>query len=409
MEAAQMNEHPDQRVSRIVGSLKGGWGNGGSTMVESFASLWSERFEGTARELSFDTNSARFQTDLSSIHLRDTAALSVLLVGGSGPAVKTAVSRFKHDGWFGRDLPVVLFATDAAFAEGATLLNRGRGLVLSPVAVTRILRSDDPAKELRLEMLRQIPFARLIPYSITRPAVGNMFFGRQKELEQLLYQDHVEYALWGPGDSGKSSLLRQVTWLLRREQDPRYQRVVEVDLYTCPPDTDIAARWLAQQICHTRFSDRLFTCDLEPFLRRMRAMDPRFADGPIELVIDEVDEVLKHDQRNGYPLLKVLRHARCSGLIRLTLCGRVGPMEVLTDPAYPFRTEMKGFVLGPLEAKDAVNLLLRPLEHLEVELQDKRATLKTVLVACKGNPCAIQRWAWEIANQAAGDPRYRFS
>lgn len=413
MEMEQMSrltdEQMNQKMSWILDNLTGGWGSGGSTTVESFVSLWCERFDGAARDLTFDTNSARFQTDLSSIHLRGTGTVSVLLVGGSGPPVTSAIKRFKHDAWFGRALPIVLFATDAAFAEGSTLLNRGRGVMLSPTQIRLTTQSADPGKELRFQMLRQMPFRRLIPFSITHPAEGSMFFGRQDELEQLLYEDHVEYALWGLGDIGKSSLLRQVKWRLRRELDPRYERIVEVDLYNCPPDIDIAARWIAQQIHHTSFSDRLAACELEAFLRRMHGKHSRFSDGPIELLIDEVDEVLKHDKRSGYPLLKALRHARSSGLIRLTICGREGPKEVFEDRNYPFRSEMKRIVLGPLASKDAVDLLLQPLKHLGVELLDTNGLLRAVLSVCKGNPCSIQRWGLEIANRAARDPRRPFT
>jgi len=398
----------ETRLKRALEAMSLGWGSDGSLAVDDFISSLCERLGGRTWNIRFDSNSVVFRIEIPSICLRGMASLQVILVGGSGAAITQTIQRFKRNGFFGRQRPMALFATDSAFAAGSALLRAEKGLILSRSQLGRMLLSDEPAKELRLLALRQIPFRNLIPFTATHPAEGPMFFGRREELELFTQQDNVDYALCGEGLIGKTSLLRQTQCMLRRQSSPRRHRIVEVDLFTCPPEINTAARRIAQTICYTGFSRNLVLKELESFFRRMRSTDIRFSEGPIDLLIDEVDEVLAEDKRQGYQLLRTLRHASPE-LIRVTFCGRAVAEKVFRDNGNPLKGRVKLIKLAPLDSEDSRGLLKMPLEHLGVRFENEQEILDTALAACSGQPMRIQTWGLEIATRAASRPGHCFT
>jgi len=408
-----------EKVQAVLDALQVGWTARGYRDLDRFMDNWCGAFHGPKGNgglgdpnpwnVTVGASSARFRMEISTIHLRRMGFVHVLVLGGDGAEVREALLRFRSEVWSGRQLPIVLCATDSTFTVASRSLPHGPGLILSRSDIEDILSSSSPGHALRLQMLRQIPFKRLIPFTITHPAVGVTFFGRKEEIETLLLEDHVDYAIFGPGFVGKTSVLRQLRWLLRRRFDPRNTRTVEVDLYSCSANTDEAARKIAQRISHTSFSHGLTVEGMVAFLRRVRFGDPRFHEGPIELVIDEVDEVLAHDKRMGYPLLRAFRLAKHLDLIRLTISGRKVPKEVVKDPESPFHGRMHLMELGPLNWQHARELLRLPLEHLNVQCDDVDGLLKRVVAMCGREPMKIQKWGLEIANRAAENAGRRFT
>ena len=140
----------------------------------------------------------------------------------------------------------------------------------------------------------------------------------------------------------------------------------------------------------------------------MKSTAARFWSGPIELLLDEVDEVLAADRLAGYPLLKTLRRARNHGLIRLTMCGREEPGWIPVDSYNPLQTEVIPIRLGTLESEDARKLLIEPLKHLGVQVDDWNKLSDTVERVSRGEPMCIQRWGLHIAEKAALDRQHRF-
>lgn len=390
-----------EQLPTVLEGLKAGWGSGGSAALEAFLGLWSGCFDANVQERPVDVNSVRFKMEIASIRLRGMGLVPFLLVGGEGGPAEEAVRRFKSEVWYGPKLPIVLCATDAAYVLAKDALPGARGIVLSAAAIGKIAAADDPLSVLRQQMIRQVRFRRLIPFTYTRPVAGHMFFGREEELAMLVDEDHMDYAVSSTGHTGKTSLMRQAEYTLRRDLDPRYARMVSVDLYTCKTTTDAAVQQIAQAIRHTSFSHELGVDGLLAFLRREKNTDARFADGPIELFMDEADGVLAHDKSMGYPLLKVLKHARDQGLARLTLAGRDAPGQVAADHGNPLHERMRRIKLGALSHREARDLLMLPLEHLGLTLEDPKRVVQEVLSDSKRFPMEIQKWGFQIANRAA--------
>jgi len=391
-----------------------GFGNSQSahSAIDTVVSVWQEQLGATHGKLERESESVRFHSDISSIHLRGMGIVPVLLLGNDNAAMRKSVSQFISDTAPANQLPIVACTTDSGFQHmrWRAGLRVGQYVVLSRTDLRSILLSSEPTKQLRRQILHQIPFRKLVPFTPANPTEGAMFFGRQTELGMLVEQDDVDYALCGRGGIGKTSLLRQMQWILSKSHDPRTHRVVEVDLLACHPNADAAAQEIAQRVSHTRFSHDLCVGDLHAFFRHTHAIDKRFSDGPIDLIIDEADSVLAYDQqlclgmtdpRDGYPLLRALRHAKNQDLIRVTICGRSHTRKILADRHNPFYGRMKLIEISALETENARRLLYGPLEHLGVSVDRLDPNLNRLLAVCEGIPLKIHHLGLAIADMVS--------
>lgn len=403
-----------QKLDHALTALSCGFGNSESarTAIDTIITAWEEQLGAKFGKVERDRESVRFQSDISSIHLRGMGIVPVLLLGSDSASLRQSVSQFVSETAPGHQLPIIACTTDPAheYARGRTGLRAGQLVTLSRTDLRNVLLSSRPCEQLRRQILHQIPIRKLIPFTPANPTEGAMFFGRESELEMLVEQDYVDYALCGRGGIGKTSLLRQMQCILKKSYDPRAHRMVEVDLLACRPNADAAAQEIAQRVSHTRFSHDLGVADLPAFFRRVKAIDERFRDGPIDLIIDEADSVLANDQqmcrhvkdaRDGYPLLRVLRHAKSQHLIRITICGRSETRSILQDHHNPFHGRMKLIDVRPLDLKHARQLLLLPLQQLGVSVEMSASDINQLLNGCEGIPLNIHHLGLAIADKAS--------
>ncbi len=300
------------------------------------------------------------------------------------------------------------------FADSQSI-PRYRVLVLSPSDQRLVVQNRGYLLHL---VRKQIPFRKLIPFSISDPPSSTMFVGRASELRSLV-DENQDFALCGPGGIGKTSLLHQMQRTLRLERSPRASRIVVVDLIR-HSDPYTAATEIAWRVQPTpRSYDKVGLENLEMFLKHVKSTDIRFHDGPIDLIIDEADAVLEGDSLdedfNGkpFPLMRCLRHLRNLGTCRLTLSGRTKTAELIRSPANPFAvgsntdevwiSRIKLLPIGPLLDCEAKQLLLQPFEDLGVLNASLSEQILAQLKQCQGIPNRIQNAGLDIANQVARD------
>lgn len=412
-------------IDDILISLERGFtANDCKQSIRCLLDLWTQKIGPLLSPESHDHQAVTFESMIK-LRLRGLGETPALLLGDDSPEARVAVTDLLNRTGSGRHLGLILCATESVFRwlRTSSTLPPGRCVVLSRDELRNLLANSESLNRLRELIRNQVPFLKLVPFSTSEPAQGLMFVGRQHELQTLLYENQ-DYALCGLGGMGKSSLLRQLRWTLRRNRDPRYHRLVEVDLVACPADLDAAARAIAKAVIPSRYAHEVTCNDLDGFLRRAKASDPRFQDGPIDLIIDEIDLLLSLDrqawvgQGGHYPLMRSLRHARHVGSIRLTISGRDETRRMLADDASPFsinaisgavgpRSRFKLMELTALHRPEAEDLLLAPLEALGCFAhRDRMVDALRRLNECDGVPFHIQNLGQDIANAVAAHARH---
>ena len=374
------------------------------------------------------SDSVLLATNVSTIRLRGMGKLPVLLLTGDSTetsrALKALSLRMTGDGAIG-----IIVCLNAAALTAVRISNAtptGRCVILSASAILDLLTDERPRDVLLQRLLEQISRDRLNPFGTCAPTEGITFVGRTGLLRTLV-DSSQDYALCGSGGIGKTSLLRQMQWILRRRRDPRYERLVEVDLISRPSSLDAVCQEIAKRISPTKDAHNTCLADFETCLRRLKSGDLRFHGGPIDLVIDEMDRTLELDRAKRdadgkpYQLMRALCYARHVGLIRLTLSGREGTREMLDDPENPFVVDSEGpsrrgriklMPLQPLTSGESELLLLGPLRDLGFPVEEQRHALLQRLRECNGIPFNIHELGLELVEalpEPQGTPEFELA
>lgn len=370
-----MRSHESKAV--LLEGLRRGW-NQRSALPRDFVECWNEIF-GTVSEISeLGENSLEFRTALPSIRLRGTQDLRCSVIGGTAGDSGSAIPRITEDG----SLHLVMCCS----AEAERIVNnlkRSIGEVrIAPVDLENIIATEAALDRMRRLLRDQVPIHRLIPYSIMQPAYGNMFFGRTDELHRLQSDVDTSYAIAGPSRTGKTSLVKRyfATDRGRSLQRPSFY----VDLFAQNAEPDGLARSIAMKIEGSSIASRVTAQGLATFLTTLT----RKIGGPIELVIDEVDELCQMP-----PALNALASAARSGACRLVLCGRAQLLKVALSEPSPLGMRMHLMRLEPLSEQDATDLIKGPIEDLGFRIADPAQVFDRILHLTGRLPHHIQFYA----------------
>lgn len=264
--------------------------------------------------------------ELPQIRLQGVARLPCLVLGPKADAAAEMRSFWDRRGGAGQ-LVLVASALLPVLDQARTAAPPNRCIFLGPQEIRGVLEAT-VAKEAFTRLIReQIPRSRLDPYHVTLPVEGPMFFGREPELALLRDKELNSYAIAGPGRIGKTSLMREYARRLRADRDPRVTRLHDkISLYQCGSYTeDGLARHIAMLISSTSMAARVTVDTLTAFLSNQKELQ----DGPLELLIDEVDEVSTNKA------FKMLIQAAREGFCRLVLCGRGNLLRAMLDDQHP--------------------------------------------------------------------------
>jgi hypothetical protein len=335
-----------------------------------------------------------FTIDLSSLYLRGTAGpVPVLLVGGDADAAIQVVERFWQEHGNGDELPVFLFASSAAWHVCRAKIPQGRRVVLSPAMLRRIIESQSPSDEFQQLIRDQVSRLLLSPFNITKPAIGNMFFGRQRELARLLEDDGQSYVVAGPSRIGKSSLLLRYKAELTLRHDPRAQRLYFVSFYDCPShDPDVVAQHLAFRIDETKKGYEMTADRLVRYLKWRRQFDQ----GPLELLLDEIDDVC------GSRAFQYLAQSAKDGDVRVVLCGRSAALLKLEFGGNSNAgLRLQTLRPEPLDESAAMELIRKPMRGLGIVLENEQVVLEHVLRMTGRFPHLLQFYGKHLVERAA--------
>jgi hypothetical protein len=377
-------------LASLLLKLSEGWNTLQSSSIQAFLQIWEERFASSVvREIG--EGYLYCVTDLPGVHVLGADDVHFALFAGNS-SDKETLQQWRRRVSAPRRLLLAIAFSKAPISAARELLSDARGLVLSPNEAQKILEAPFPAAELAKALRGHLPIRSLIPYNYLRPAAGRLFFGRRHELERLLREDDVSFAIAGPGRIGKTSLVHQYQKLLLKSRDVRALRLVEIDLYPCAnaPSQDVA-RFVAMKIDPSRRSSRMTADKLIDFMRYQHHQ----RGGALELILDEVDGVCRS------AAFEAIGEAAKQGLCRLVVCGRGRLFEMLLSQDSPLSCRLELLRPGPLEEEDARALLLLPLRDLGVEIERADEIMRKVCSLSGRLPHLVQFYGKKIAELVA--------
>jgi hypothetical protein len=259
----------------------------------------------------------------------------------------------------------------------------GRSIViLREPELRHIAWSPDPLSALAALILQRSALTALCPYTHQGPVEdtgAHLFFGRERELRELLAAESLLTVVVDPRRVGKSSLLLAVQRALRIEGR--------------------AARYLTLRNMHSP-GDLLAL--LAPDEGNAGQGDPLDAlhsllSGPLAdttLLLDEADALMCRDAEAGHPLADTFRALVQQGTGRVVLAGYWDLYRLALDYRSPFYNLGRRVDLGPLERPDALGLARQPMEaagyrwahpELPEELVDKTGGYPSLVQHCCSN------------------------
>jgi hypothetical protein len=386
-------------LSGLFGRLAEGWSESQPGLALELVQVWRDSFQSGTEVKEVGEGLAYFTTDVSEICLRGCDDLHCLLLARPESEALAAVQEFRRRAAAPGRLLVILSCREDAFRAVKSLIGQGLCLVLSPAEALTLL--ETPSVHYFKKLLRwKVPLRALIPYNSLRPALGNLFVGRHAELHRLIQEEEVSWAIAGPGRIGKTSLAKEYRRRLIQSHDPRVPRLVEIDFYPCgDTSSQGVARFFAMGTESSSRSDRMTADGLVDFLRYQRAK----RGGPLELLLDEVDEVCR-----GIAFDRIGEAARL-GLCRLILCGRGELLGMMLSQSAPLACRVELLRPAPLEETEARDLIVRPLTDLGLTVEEPQRLMDRLYRLTGRLPHLLQLYGKSLAERAIDENASRIS
>lgn len=268
--------------------------------------------------------------------------------------------------------------------------------------------SDSPYVEpLRKAVKRRLSkkqistFFRLIPYQKDEPATGWRFYGRKRELEQLL-DSSQSYVIVGGRRTGKTSLMMEANSRLQERGELTYYLSVE----ECSSGSAVVRKLL----------NSISARDSSAAIRRKGALEENLLTSVLKrltsrrrvtLFLDEIGNVLLHmASPEDWSFFGILRQFSQQGRVRFVLsCFQESILrrqEEFSGPLVNFATTLR---LGAFSRTEAEEFLLTPLEFWR-PLGEERARVKDIVLSKVGrHPLFLQALCYDLFERVARDQR----
>ena len=379
-----------EETDRLLANLSGGGYLSSKKCVSRFLDLWSSGFGAWVESRGISENAFCFVSDFGEIHFHGMNDVPCLAVGGDDLSDTTA-AQFKRMAMIPGKIPFVIVLSEKVRGKIESLFPKSRCLILSSEQLASAMQSDAPANALKLILLSEFSIRRLIPYTVSLPVTGNMFFGRGEELNLLEERETDSFAVVGPSRIGKSSLLKQFTNQRKKTQKSDVFNTFEIDFYELSnPSSDETARFLAMKIEPSRRSSKMTASDIINFLKYQKTKYGL----PVELILDEVDEVCETET------FKQLGEAVKLGVCRLVLCGRSAILKKAINAEDPLQCRLRFLTLKPLSDNEARELIFEPIEDLGFTLEDKDRFIERTIRLTGGMPHLLQLFGEKLISRA---------
>ena len=307
----------------------------------------------------------------------------------------TAAARLSRQHVAGATIAVLLTADARIWLQRPAPLRAQRTLATSVVVIGAdmlmdIVGSVNPRDALVREVLVQADLTKASPFRSTGATPPEMFFGRQQEAADLMSAlASSSVAVIGGRRIGKTSLLHRATSSLKSEGWlPFYADLQEAGDWRTFAD-HVRVRW---------------DVDVDPefvpgALFAIVAQLRQRGDGPLVVILDEVDQLLRWDQDHGASFVPEAFFRACralsqEGSAQFVFSGERTIAERLWDPSSPHWNFCRELPLRQLTRSATVALFEDPLRSLGVTLIDRDIALNLVWARTQGHPQIVQ-WLGE--------------
>jgi hypothetical protein len=277
-------------------------------------------------------------------------------------------------------------------------------VVLSHADLKAIMRDRSASMAFRRAILAQVNILNYAPFVVNGSTPDHMFFGREPELRSICEHAQVaSHAIIGGRRIGKTSLLNRLYRV----------RLPGVGFRTVYHDCSISPTYeafLSTPI--ENWKPELGTPVQLTFGDLVLDHSPRKAlpsDRPIVLLLDEVDKLIGADRSNHWRLFNALRALANSGRIQVVLSGERTLRDGLRDsdsPLFNFANEM---LIGRLDYHAVDELITRPMQQLEMELDDIAVIVRRIYDFTSGHPNVIQRLCRRLIGRVHQERRRRIT
>lgn len=236
----------------------------------------------------------------------------------------------------------------------------GAALIVDDILMLHLASKPSHARNASL-FTCTIPFGSLNPYAeaISDPVPKEMFFGRQKMLQQIR-GSNKNMLLYGGRQLGKSALLMRIYEGERDSDVIAIHHIIDSDRAdTIWAKLDSTLR-KAKFIQETEAATGLNTVETRICAAAKR--DPR----KVLLLLDEADAFVREELLTGSENLNAIRriHSLTGARFRVILVGNYSLQRYAHLLGNNAGELYENLVVGPLDYPDAVDLIVKPLEML---------------------------------------------
>lgn len=247
----------------------------------------------------------------------------------------------------------------------------GEFLVFDELLLLHLASHGIGQSRLPLFFQHTLPFSHLNPFVTSGSIPPELFFGRVEELRRLGSRNHDSaQILYGGRQLGKTVLLRQLERDYHCPDEQRY--VLFIDIYQIGREKTVA--FLSNLLIRNLQEAQL--PDLPTVWAKERSLDKLLDDVKtwvlanssrcLTLLLDEADRLLEEDAEQNFAVISRLREVmEATGQrLKIVLSGLHNVQHSFRLPNQPLIQMNKAIGIGPLSAKEGVELIRQPLESL---------------------------------------------
>jgi tetratricopeptide (TPR) repeat protein len=245
-----------------------------------------------------------------------------------------------------------------------------------------LLQAPDARRAVRELILSQLNLAHLPLFKTEGPVYEANFFGREKELGEIIERIGTSsYVIVGGRRIGKTSILKQLQKV--RLPGAGFTAFFHDCSYTNTEAklvravTSKSGGWFAQPSSRPP----------ESFAEVIEALP---ADKPLVILLDEADKIIESDRAAGYPIFNTIAALSKNEVCRFVLCGERALLAELQNGLSPLYNMGTTMIVGNLEPQAVEELVTQSMRRLHVELTGRSLIVGHIQEFTSGHPNVVQ-------------------